>query len=108
MDRISDNAQGVIMRDLENTIVQNGTNLLNSHAERLAACGMTWRGPEIEAWQAEPERYTSELRITILKDGEINDVLEFHVYDNGRALVTTEEAMNWMSDQLEALEKQDT
>jgi hypothetical protein len=94
------------MRDLEAEIVRNGASLLNSHAECLAACGMTWRGPEIEVWQAEPERYTSEIRITILKGGEINDVLEFHIYDNGRGVVTTEEAMIWMSEQLEALEKQ--
>lgn len=96
------------MRVLETNIAQSAASLLNSHAERLAACGMTWRGPEIEVWQAEPDRYTSELRITILKRGEINDVLEFHIYDNGRAMVTAEEAMNWISEQLEALEREKT
>jgi hypothetical protein len=92
------------MRDLETKIVQGGTELLKSHAERLAACGMTWRGPGVEVWQSEPERYSSEVRVTILKGGQIDDVLEFHIYDGGQPVVTAEEAMNWFKEQLEELE----
>ena len=83
---------GSDMRDLETRIVQAGTGLLNSHARSLAACGMTWRGPDIEVWQSESERYTSEVRVTILKGGELHDVLEFHIYRDGQPLVTTEAA----------------
>lgn len=92
------------MRDLETSIVRGGNELLNSHAERLAACGMTWRGPDIEVWQSESDRYTSEVRVTILKGSEIHDVLEFHIYRDGQPLVTTEEAANWLNEQLEQLE----
>ncbi len=71
------------MRDLESNILQGGTELLHAHAERLAACDMTWQEPELLVWQTEPERYASELRIMILKRGEIDDVLEFHIYLEG-------------------------
>jgi hypothetical protein len=108
MGRVSNYTQGLIMRDLESKIVQVGLKLLNSHRERLGVSGITWRGPDIEVWKDEPERYTSELRITLLKDGEVNDVLEFHVYDNGQAMVTPSQAITWINEQLEALEKQQT
>lgn len=92
------------MRDLECSIVQEGVQLLNSHAERLASCGMTWRGPYIEVWQSAPERYTSEFRVTILKGGEIHDILEFHIYRDGQPMLTPEEAVSWLMEQLEQLE----
>lgn len=94
------------MRDLEASIVQAGTGVLNSRARSLAAWGMTWRGPDIEVWRSESERYASEVRVTILKGSEIHDVLEFHIYRDGQPLVTTEEAVSWLKDQLEQLEDQ--
>jgi|GEM_PF-3320526 len=94
------------MRDLETSIVRGGTEILNSHAERLTACGMTWRGPDIEVWQSESDCYTSEVRVTILKGSEIHDVLEFHIYRDGQPLVTTEEAAHWLNEQLEQLESE--
>jgi hypothetical protein len=96
------------MTALETKIAESAASVLNSHAERLARCGMTWRGPEIEIWRSEPESYTSEFRLTILKEGEINDVLEFHIYDEGRALLTADEVRNWLDEQLEALERLQT
>jgi len=67
---------------------------------------MTWRGPDIEVWQSESESYTSEVRVTILKGGELHDVLEFHIYRDGQPLVTTEAAVNWLNEQLDQLEDQ--
>ena len=99
-----DDNKEMTMKDLEISIVQGGAELLQSYAGRLAVCGMTWQGPDIEVWQSEPERYTSEVRVTILKRGEIDDVLEFHIYDKGQPVVTAEEAMNWFKAQLEELE----
>ena len=92
------------MKELEMSITQGCAEILQSHAGRLAACGMTWRGPDIEVWQSDPNRYTSEVRVTILKKGEIDDVLEFHIYDKGQSVVTAEEAMDWFKAQLEELE----
>lgn len=92
------------MRDLEASIVQEGLQLLNFHAERLAASGMTWRGPDIEVWSSEPERYTSEVRVSILKGAQIHDILEFHIYRDGQPVLTPEEAASWLTEQLELLE----
>ena len=54
----------------------------------------------------ESERYTSEVRVTSLKGGELHDVLEFHIYRDGQPLVTTEAAVNWLNEQLDQLEDQ--
>jgi hypothetical protein len=91
------------MRDLESSIVQHGIELLKSNAKRLAANGITWREPDIKIWQLEAQHYTSEIRVMILKDGKINDVLEFHIYRDGKPMVTTVEATNWFKEQLEQL-----
>ena len=88
------------MRDLEIKIVQGVAVLLQSHAERLAKCDMTFKCPLIVVWQTKPNRYTSELRVTFYKKGEIDDVLEFHIYIDGRPLVTEKEAINWIEEQL--------
>ena len=94
------------MRDLERSILQGGTELLHAHAKRLAACDMTWRGPTLKVWRTEPERYTSEFRIWILKGGQIDDGLEFHIYLDGQPCVTSEEAVSWLNEQLEQVASQ--
>ena len=94
------------MRDLERSILKGGTELLNAHAERLAACDLTCQEPELLVWRSEPERYTSEFRIWILKGGQIDDGLEFHIYLDGQPCVTREEAVSWLNEELKQLESQ--
>jgi len=91
------------MRECEANILRQVSELLNAHTDRLSALGITWRGPEIEVWQSEQELYTSELRVTIVRDGRLDDVLEFHLFRGGELLVTAEEVTKWFHEQLNDL-----
>ena len=88
------------MRKLEADIVQGAREMLQSHAARLKGCGISWQEPEIEVWRYESELYASEIRITLRKRGQIYDVLEFHIYRDGKPLVSKQEALSWINQQL--------
>ena len=91
------------MRELETSIVRCADALLQKHRNRLLAGAVTWHGPIVEFWASEPTKYSSELRITILKDGKIADILEFHIFREGKPVVTEAEAANWLNTELEGL-----
>lgn len=93
------------MREAEAKIMQSMSELLSSYSERLSVLGVTFRQPEIEVWKSDEPNYTSEISASILKDGDIDDVLEFHVYENGMLTATFEETMEWLKEQLDDLVK---
>ena len=96
------------MRNIESEILKGASELLHAHSAQLAAGDMTWQEPELVVWQTQSQPYESELRIMILKRGEIDDVLEFHIYLDGQQIVTKEEAVGWLNEQLELLEDLDS
>ena len=49
----------------------------------------------LEVPREDVSSYTSEIRLTFLKDGQIDDVLEFHIYRDGKPVVTISEAVDW-------------
>lgn len=83
------------MRELEKSIVSRLEVELARLAPSLLASGRTIRAPEIEVWNREAESYTSEILLEILRAGQIDDVLEFHIFRNGRPVVTCDEALEW-------------
>lgn len=91
------------MTNLEASIVERVGQLLKSKESDLAHSGVTYRGPELEVWRHEKGEYTSEIRVTILKNNQIDDVLEFHIFRDGKPMVTTEQAVEWFSEQLAAM-----
>jgi hypothetical protein len=52
--------------------------------------------------------YSSELRVLILKNGQIDDVLEFHVFLAGEAQVSGDEVTEWVRTQLLAIVQKGT
>jgi len=95
------------MRELETSIFNAFAKRLKEWSGLLASSGWTFQGPEIDVDVTDPGMYTSEMRITFMKFGNIEDVLEFHIYRDGRALVTVDEATSWLGDQLAGIEQQD-
>jgi hypothetical protein len=83
------------MRDLERSILAVLTAELRQFDSALAKSGYAYRDPEIEVWRDDPASYTSEIRLTLLKNGQIDDVLEFHIYRDGQPVVTIDEAATW-------------
>lgn len=51
------------MRDLEQQILAVLEKELRRFGPALARVGYSHRDPEIEVWQSEPKRYTSEIRL---------------------------------------------
>lgn len=88
------------MRELEDKIMRAATSVLEARAPGLERVGFTYSAPEIEVWASASETYTSEIRVTILRGGNIEHVLETHIYRDGQALVTVEEAQQWFDEHL--------
>ena len=91
------------MRSLETQILAQLQEKLVRFGPALSAAGLSTGEPQIEVWSASDQTYTSEIRVTILRDGQIEDVLEFHIYRNGQAIVTVEEAADWYQTEFEKL-----
>lgn len=83
------------MRSLETQILAQLNEELVRFGPALSNAGLSTGEPQIEVWNASDETYTSEIRVTILRDEQIEDVLEFHIYRNGQVIVTVEEASDW-------------
>ena len=88
------------MRPLETEIVSCAKSKLEAFSSALAATGRTHRGPEITVWCGDLKAYTSEIKIEIIKNGQIDDVLEFHIFRDGEPIVTSEEAEAWFHQEL--------
>jgi hypothetical protein len=83
------------MRDLEQNILSMLALELRRFTPALKKSGYSYGAPEIEIWREDVSSYTSEIRLTFLKDGQIDDVLEFHIYRDGKPVVTISEAVDW-------------
>lgn len=88
------------MRDLEKQILARLDAELKRFGSALSDAGLSTGEPQIEVWSKSDEDYTSEIRVTILRDGQIDDVLEFHIYRGGQAVVTADEASDWYQTEL--------
>jgi len=75
---------------------------MRSLEDELRVAGLTWSGPDHELWCEDNDTYSSELRITLLRDGEIDDILEFHIFRDGVALVTVADVDKWLREQVNA------
>lgn len=93
------------MRALEETILREFQNMVESTAGSLSNAGIGWGAPEIEVWIDDEANYTSEFRVMILKRGDVDDVWEFHIYRQGQAVVTESEAIDWLRERLAELSR---
>jgi hypothetical protein len=78
-------------------------SLLDANRARLELRGINIDPPEIEVAQVEPSRYTSEVRVYFLRKGDVLDVLEFHVFRQGKQLVTAADIASWLPGQIESV-----
>ena len=70
---------------------------------QLFSVGLAWKDPEYELWCKDEEKYTSELRIKLFRNREIDDILEFHIYKDGKAMTSEDEVDQWLRQQVQAL-----
>ena len=91
------------MRALEEDILKESEHLLTSYSARLRERGLSYRPPMIDVRRDEADSYESELRVIFIREDQIVDVLEFHVFWHGEAYVTPHEAIQWMTAQLDEM-----
>ena len=106
MDRISDHT--VAMNKLlpkEEALRQTATEVAERHKTALSAVGLTLSDPEVEVWKEEPVSRTSEFRICVLREGDVEDVLEFPLFRDGLQIPTEPEIILWLDEQISAMLK---
>jgi hypothetical protein len=77
--------------------------LLDASRARFDSRGIKVEPPEIEVAGADPASYTSEVRVFFLREGDVVDVLEFHVFRDGKQLVTAADIQGWLPGQIESV-----
>lgn len=101
MGRVPDSS--IIMLPLEEDIVAGVRGVVHKHETRLRAAGLTCAEPVVSIHSMGSER-TSEIRLEMFRNGQLDDVFEFLVFRDGKILVTVEEVVQWLERQLEAVQ----
>ena len=91
------------MLPLEEDILTGVRGVIHKHETRLGAAGLMCIEPVVSIHSVGPRR-TSEVRLEMYRDGKLNDVLEFFVFRDGEILVTVEEVVQWLEQQLAAIQ----
>jgi hypothetical protein len=81
---------------LEGNVSARLAEELRDRAEALLAAGLEPSPVHIES-SGEGMDYRMELRVDFSDSSGIRDVIEFQVYDRGRAVATEEELASWIS-----------
>jgi GNAT superfamily N-acetyltransferase len=89
-------------QELEDSVVQLVEAVIAECQSKLADRGLTARPPEVVRWENDGG-YSSEVRIYIEKDGQIEDALEFFVFFNGVRDAETDEMEKWLRAELSTL-----
>ena len=97
---ISNDPKALTMRQLEREIIRRAEAEIGRLSGAMKKSGRGIRSPEIEVWREEPSEYTSEFRLAILKNGAIDDFLEFHIFKNGKPVLTADQAAVWLRTEL--------
>ncbi len=90
-------------KDLAQKIREEVTEELRTFKERFEDFNITWESPRLEIWDSNPRTFKSEIQIYLLKNGDIFDVFEFFVFENGSFVASNEEIRLWIREEAEKL-----
>ena len=90
------------MRDLEKAVFDAAREQLSAFSDKLRDRAVTWV-IDHELWESDDSKYTSEIRVTFWRNGDVLDIFEHHIYQDGRLLTTREEANEWFRKELDEL-----
>lgn len=85
---------------IEENLRQSAVQVMQRYNTKLADMGLSLIGPEVEVSNAQSDARTSEFRIWVYGGGDIKDILEFHVFRDGRQIVTEPELISWLDQQI--------
>jgi hypothetical protein len=70
---------------------------MSAFTERLALFGITWTVPELEVWNSAELHYSAEVRVEFNRDGNLLDIFEFFVVQDGSLIVSELEMRQWLA-----------
>lgn len=73
---------------------------LDSATSQLAAAGISAESPELEVSVPDAANYTSEIRVYFRRAEDVIDVLEFHIFEAGKPVVTRADVERWLPEQI--------
>ena len=91
------------MRTQEKEILDIAEDKLALFGERLKAVGLRFVGPEHDLCCSDEAKYTSELRVKFYRNTDLVDVFEFHIFRDGKSVVTADDVTDWFEKQLKEL-----
>jgi len=89
-------AVGVLSIELCASFVRS----MEAHRQELEHRGITLSDVEYEVWNAEPDAFTSEVRVWFFRSGELVDIFEFHLFRDGEQLVTADDIEIWVRENI--------
>ncbi|MDC0358634.1 hypothetical protein OAO01_07445 [Oligoflexia bacterium] len=95
-------------KKIENEILDVQVSVLERYAVDFANMGITYSRPLIEVWRSSHDEYESEFRIVFYKNEKFLDVIENHIFREGRQLASIEEYESWIEDAVVELLKVNT
>lgn len=93
------------IRDFEDELLSAYSVVVGSFHEALARVGLVPEVPSLRRWsEDDPASYGSEIEMSLLRDGEIEDALDVLIYASGeRQVQSAEELRSWLTGQLREL-----
>lgn len=89
-----------MMKLFEAKLLRGIRDILERELFEFSDTGVSFDEPEIEVWDASVEGYTSEVRVFVRRNGQIDDALEFHVFRDERQLLSEAEALGWFANEI--------
>jgi hypothetical protein len=71
-------------------------NEIDLHRQSLADRGIGVGEIEYDVLDSTPSSYTSEVRVSFFRNGDVIDVFEFHLFRNGEQVVHAGEIRKWV------------
>lgn len=93
--------------DFETHLLNKFTELLQAKRSTLEDMGITFESPEIETLKSHEKDYESEFRIYLYKNHKFLDIIECHIFRNGKKIAELDEFINWFKGALSDIIRQD-
>jgi len=92
------------MNDIEQELIEKLRMTLEKKLPELVGSGISFDDPTVQIWNSVYEQYTSEIRLTIRRNQQIDDALEFYLFKDGQQVISLKEAMDWIASELSKLQ----
>jgi hypothetical protein len=88
---------------IEEEILQLTKDILEATRARLKAAGIASEPVELEITGTDSGTRTSEVRVYFRREADVVDVLEFHVFERGKQVVTAAKIKEWLPAQIDSV-----